>query len=320
MSSTAARRRQRFPRPSRVVVIPSTILLLLAACSPAVVAPPAPPSEPTLEATASPTPTAEPTPLATPRPTPSPTPRPTPAATPTPTPAPTPAPTPIFGAEPTGPTQVGTVTRVIDGDTVEVDLSGQLVRIRYIGIDTPETQSGVEWMGPEATEVNRQLVEGRQVTLEKDVSETDQYGRLLRYVWVGGSAGWLLVNLELLRLGYAQVTTYPPDVKYVDALYLNAERAAREAGIGLWGVPPTPVPTPVPPPPPPVYVEPAPPPPVYVEPAPAPVAACDPSYPTLCLTIGAPDLDCPDVGVRRFPVYPPDPHGFDGDADGIGCE
>ena len=124
------------------------------------------------------------------------------------------------------------VVRVIDGDTIEVDISGKLYTVRYIGIDTPETvhpTRGEEPYGKEASVKNRELVEGKEVHLEKDVSETDKYGRLLRYVWVDD----LMVNAELVRLGYAQVATYPPDVKYQD-LFLKLQREAREAGRGLW--------------------------------------------------------------------------------------
>ena len=198
--------------------------------------------------------------------------------------------------EPTGPMQTGTVTRVIDGDTIEVNIGGVIYDVRYIGMDTPEIYSGVEWLGPEATNANAAMVAGKQVVLEKDVSETDQYGRLLRYVWVQSGGGWLLVNLELLRMGLATVTTYPPDVKYVDWLYLPAQHEAQAAGIGLWGTPPPP-----PPPPP-------------------PSGGCDPSYPTVCIPPSPPDLDCPQISFRRFVVRAPDPHGFDGDNDGIGCE
>ena len=89
-------------------------------------------------------------------------------------------------------------------------------------------------MAPEATAKNEELVGGKVVRLEKDVSETDRYGRLLRYVWVGD----LMVNAELVRLGCAQVSTYPPDVKYVD-LFLRLQREAREAGrmCGLLSTP-----------------------------------------------------------------------------------
>jgi micrococcal nuclease len=133
------------------------------------------------------------------------------------------------------------VTRVIDGDTIEVSMSGKKYTVRYIGIDTPETvdpRTTIQPFGPEASAANKELVDGRVVKLEKDISETDKYGRLLRYVYVGE----LFINAELLRLGYAQVTTYPPDVKYVD-LFLQLQREARDAGRGLWGSPTTTIPT-----------------------------------------------------------------------------
>jgi endonuclease YncB( thermonuclease family) len=125
------------------------------------------------------------------------------------------------------------VSRVIDGDTIEVSIDGDLHKIRYIGIDTPETvdpQKLIECFGKEASDKNRSLVEGKTVRLEKDVSETDQYGRLLRYVWIGDT----MINAELVRLGYAQVSTYPPDVKYQD-LFLRLQTEAGEAERGLWG-------------------------------------------------------------------------------------
>ncbi len=104
-------------------------------------------------------------------------------------------------------------------------------------MDTPETVkpgSPVEWMGAEASAANRALVEGKAVVLEKDVSETDQYGRLLRDVWLQMGGTWVLVNLDLVREGYARISTYPPDVKYVDQL-LQAEVDARDHARGLWG-------------------------------------------------------------------------------------
>ncbi|MFC1988661.1 thermonuclease family protein [Chloroflexota bacterium] len=104
--------------------------------------------------------------------------------------------------------------------------------VRYIGMNTPETVHptiGEEPYGQEASAKNKELVEGKIVRLEKDVSETDQYGRLLRYVYVDD----VFVNAELVRLGYAQVSTYPPDVKYQD-LFLQLQREAMEAGRGLW--------------------------------------------------------------------------------------
>lgn len=121
------------------------------------------------------------------------------------------------------------VVRVIDGDTIEVDIGGTLFSVRYIGINCPESdQPG----GSEATEANQQLVEGQLVRLEKDISDVDQYGRLLRYVYVGE----LFINSELVSLGYAQAATYPPDVAHTD-LFVELEREAREAGRGLWTQP-----------------------------------------------------------------------------------
>jgi len=122
------------------------------------------------------------------------------------------------------------VKRVVDGDTIELE-TGQ--KVRYIGIDTPETvdpRTTTQCFGKEATAKNRELVEGKKVRLEKDVSETDKYGRLLRYVYVDE----IFVNETLVREGYAFSSTYPPDVKYQD-LFIEAERAAREANVGLWG-------------------------------------------------------------------------------------
>ena len=120
------------------------------------------------------------------------------------------------------------VVRVIDGDTIEI-ATGQ--RVRYIGIDAPETHPTMECYGLEAWARNRELVEGKVVRLEKDVSETDRYGRLLRYVWVDQ----VMVNAELVRLGCAQATAYPPDVKHQERLrYLEAE--AKSTGRGMWGI------------------------------------------------------------------------------------
>lgn len=228
------------------------------------------------------------------------------------TPRPTPVPTPVPGSQPTGPTEVATVVRIVDGDTIDVVVDGVEMRVRYIGMDTPEVHSGFEWLGAEASAANAALVAGKEVVLEKDVSEVDQYDRALRYVWLRDGSAWTLVNLELIRLGFASITTYPPDVKYTDLLYVDAQKAAQAEGLGLWGTPPTPQPTPAPTPPPATPVP-------FVAPS-----NCEPSYPNNCIPIGAADLDCGEVAWRQFVVLwnvpNPDPHGFDRDADGIGCE
>jgi micrococcal nuclease len=126
----------------------------------------------------------------------------------------------------------GVVERVVDGDTIHVRLGARVEKVRYIGINTPEVHhptKGEEPGGREATEVNRRLVEGKRVRLELDVRERDRYGRLLAYVWVGD----VMVNAELVRLGYAQVMTIPPNVRYQETL-LKLQREARDAGRGLW--------------------------------------------------------------------------------------
>jgi len=87
--------------------------------------------------------------------------------------------------------------------------------VRYLGINTPESvdpRKPVECFGKEASLKNKELVLNKKVVLEKDISEIDKYGRLLRYVYVDG----IFINLELIKQGYAQVATYPPDVKYHD--------------------------------------------------------------------------------------------------------
>lgn len=113
--------------------------------------------------------------------------------------------------------------RVIDGDTIVIQ--GE-ERVRYIGIDAPERD---EPLGQAATELNRKLVEGKRVRLERDVSDRDRYGRLLRYVYVDGT----LVEAELVRQGLARVRAYPPDTKHHQELSA-LEQEARQAGRGVW--------------------------------------------------------------------------------------
>ncbi|MDI6815919.1 MAG: thermonuclease family protein [Actinomycetota bacterium] len=123
--------------------------------------------------------------------------------------------------------RTGKVVRIIDGDTIEVRLTdGQVRKVRYIGIDTPERS---EDLYTEATRANARLVDGKEVSLVKDISETDRYGRLLRYVYVGET----FINAELVRQGYAAAATYPPDVAYAD-FFVKLAAEAREKGVGLW--------------------------------------------------------------------------------------
>lgn len=195
--------------------------------------------------------------------------------------------------------QAAKVTFIVDGDTIEAAINGQTYRVHYILIDAPEAGQP---FASEASEANRRLVAGKTVYLVKDVSETDRYGRLLRYVYL---ADGTFVNAELVRQGYAQIATFPPDVTKEEEIR-QAQQIAVAAASGLWarestlnrgGT---------------------------IEPAPAPlqqpIANCDPSYPNVCIPLYPPDLDCGEIAYRRFQVIGADPHGFDGDGDGVGCE
>lgn len=115
------------------------------------------------------------------------------------------------------------VKEVIDGDTI-ILLNGS--RVRLIGINTPE--HGMYFF-EEAREVLGTIVLGKEIVLEKDISDKDKYGRLLRYVYAEN----LFVNLEMVKRGFANAYTYPPDVKYNEE-FLEAERYARENNLGLW--------------------------------------------------------------------------------------
>ena len=126
-----------------------------------------------------------------------------------------------------------TVTRTIDGDTIEVLIDGNTEKIRLIGIDTPESvhpdQSKNVPEGKIASEFTKSKLEGKQVALELDVEERDRYGRLLAYVWIDN----VMFNKMLLSEGLAQVSTYPPNVKYTND-FLALEKQARENSVGLW--------------------------------------------------------------------------------------
>jgi micrococcal nuclease len=124
------------------------------------------------------------------------------------------------------------VTRVVDGDTVEVWLDGREEDVRYIGIDTPETVkpgAPVDCFGPQASAFNHRLVEGRRVRLVFDTERRDQYGRLLAYVYLGDR----FVNAELIRRGLARTLNIPPNDRFAGRLK-RLEIAAARAGRGLW--------------------------------------------------------------------------------------
>ena len=176
---------------------------------------------------------------------------------------------------------------MVDGDTVEADFRGRTLTVRLIGIDTPESvapDEPVQCFAIEASSYTSDRLEGERVRLQFDVERIDPYGRTLAYVWLGDE----LFNETLVRQGYAFVTTYPPNVRYLDR-FRAAQREARSAGRGVWGR-------------------------CVHE------GGCDPAYPDACIPPPPPDLDCSNIDERRFTVLTPDPHTFDGDHNGIGCE
>ena len=130
----------------------------------------------------------------------------------------------------------GTVVWVVDGDTIHVRIGTRVEKVRYIGVNTPEVPREARWWqhgGEEARAVNHALVAKRAVRLELDVSHRDAWGRILAYAWVVRSKRRVMANAEMIRRGYAQVWTIPPNVKYQE-LFRALQREAREAGRGLW--------------------------------------------------------------------------------------
>lgn len=132
-----------------------------------------------------------------------------------------------------------TYVRIVDGDTIIVRVGGSNERVRLIGINTPELNKPdgpVECYATEASNQTESLIGDADghILLERDVSETDQYGRLLRYVWLVTPQGKQLLNEELVEGGYARAIAYHPDVKYQSALNRD-QTAARQQGRGLWG-------------------------------------------------------------------------------------
>lgn len=133
-----------------------------------------------------------------------------------------------------GSVDVGQVVKVVDGDTIHVQVGGTREKVRYIGVDTPETKHPsmpVQCFGERASEFNERLVGGEQVRLVRDVEARDRYGRLLAYVHRVRDG--LFVNAELARHGYAQPLSIAPNVRFADRFTALA-REARAAGRGLW--------------------------------------------------------------------------------------
>jgi micrococcal nuclease len=186
----------------------------------------------------------------------------------------------------------GTVTRVVDGDTLQVRLdSGRTEKVRLIGIDTPELG---RCLAGSATRVARGLAERRAVVLKGDATQAtrDRYGRLLAYAWIRGERD---LGYQMLQRGLARVYVYDRPFARLPA-YRAAEAAGHRASPSIWRNCAAPTPAPV------------------------PGGRCDPSYPGVCIPPPPPDLDCKDVAHKGFTVVGADPHRFDGDGDGVGCE
>lgn len=191
------------------------------------------------------------------------------------------------------------VTRIIDGDTASMNFRGATnEKVRFIGMDTPER--GRPYFS-EASHYAADQLQGKQVYLEIDVDERDRYGRLLAYVWLSpptsGTESEIrekMFNAKALLDGYAALLTVPPNVRYVD-FFVKFQKEARLANSGLWGA----------------QVE---------SPGLSSGSNCDPSYPDVCIPPPPPDLDCSEISHRNFRVLSPDPHGFDGNRDGYGCQ
>jgi micrococcal nuclease len=128
----------------------------------------------------------------------------------------------------------GRVVRVVDGDTIRVRLGGTEEHVRYIGVDTPETVkpgTPVQCFGKAASAYNKHLLRGHTVRLVFDAERRDRYGRLLAYVY--REPDGLFVNAELVRRGYAQTLTIPPNVAHASE-FRRLAGSARRDGRGLW--------------------------------------------------------------------------------------
>jgi micrococcal nuclease len=128
-----------------------------------------------------------------------------------------------------------TVLKVVDGDTIWVDNNGQRLKIRMIGLDTPETvdpRKPVQCFGREASAQAKTILGGQSVYLENDPSQDtiDKYGRTLAYVW---TASGRMFNLDMIADGYAFEYTYDLPYRY-QADFKTAEGDARTQGRGLW--------------------------------------------------------------------------------------
>ena len=198
------------------------------------------------------------------------------------------------------PRQVGLVVDVVDSVTLLVEIDGKTQKVGYIGLDQPANR----YYRPQAADVNYKLTINQVVMLYRDVSDKDSSGRLMRYVFLSNLQG-IFANYELLRQGYAITRPLPPDIS-CNEIFRQAEDVARLGLNGLWA--PTPIPSSTG---------------LRLLPTftiPPGNTVCDPSYPTVCIPPPPPYFNCGNIIYRHFPVIPPDPHNFDSDGDGIGCE
>jgi micrococcal nuclease len=170
----------------------------------------------------------------------------TPTRTPAPTRTPRPTRTPVPTATPI--IETATLVEVVDGDEIKVQITSQAkpVSVRYLGLDAPERAQGTVCFNKEAREFNQSLLKGT-LRLERDRTNRDLYGRLLRYVILSDGR---MVNEEMLKGGYARLRAFPPNLRY-QKRFQQIEREARQKAVGLWGAclklkPVTPTPTPMP--------------------------------------------------------------------------
>jgi micrococcal nuclease len=128
-----------------------------------------------------------------------------------------------------------TMKRVVDGDTIDIAISGNTERVRLIGINTPETKhptKGMECFGPEASAYTKQLLpKGTKLRVERDIEARDKYGRLLLYVYIENSN--VFVNLDLVLQGYARPMVFEPNTAH-KADFAQAATQAELRNVGLW--------------------------------------------------------------------------------------
>jgi micrococcal nuclease len=199
------------------------------------------------------------------------------------------------------------VESVKDGDTIYIKAGSKKIEVRLACIDAPEKE---QQYGKQATDRLKQILPANQSIQVRSI-EKDKYKRLVAEIYLNGRS----VNLQMVQEGQAVVyRQYLKSCNSTQNQYLQAEAAAKSKKLGFWKSNPLIMPwdfrrgkkTPS-----------------TSQPKPTPTTQakqCDPSYPDICIKPNIPDLNCPDIPYKRFRVLPPDPHNFDRDGDGIGCE